>query len=166
MRATNSDKFWGNVPSPRSMVLAALGLMLLAVALPASHAFGIAPPVGMSATMSVKDEAHLRLTKTNGSLLIEEGQATGQIPGKVKASFEVETNVTSDFTIYAHNGSINGHGHGILHPTGVNSSFGGSLKITGGTGRYEHAHGSGGFYGVINRKTYAIIVQTTGKLSY
>ena len=40
------------------------------------------------------------------------------------------------------------------------------MSITRGTGRYVHAHGSGGFYGVLNRKTYALTVQTTGRLSY
>jgi hypothetical protein len=34
-------------------------------------------------------------------------------------------------------------------------SFAGTLTVSRGTGRYAHAHGHGGFYGVINRKTYA-----------
>jgi hypothetical protein len=150
----------------RWIVIAATGLALAAAALSATYAAGIRPAARTSATQNVNDEAHLHLTRTNGSLLIEEGQATGQIPGKVKASFEIESTVTSNFTIYAHGGSLNGRGKGTLHSTGPNSSFGGSLKITGGTGRYKHAHGSGGFYGVINRKTYAATVQTTGKLAY
>ena len=149
----------------RRIAVAATGLALVAATLSATAA-GIRPTARPAATQNVKDEAHLHLTGTNGSLLIEEGQATGQIPGKVKASFEIESTVTSNFTIYAHGGSISGRGKGTLHSTGPNSSFDGSLKITGGTGRYKHAHGSGGFYGVINRKTYAATVQTTGKLSY
>ena len=51
-------------------------------------------------------------------------------------------------------------------PPGSTPASAGSLKVTGGTGRYKHAHGSGGLYGAINRKTDALTVQTTGKLSY
>ncbi len=149
----------------RRIAVAATGLALAATALSATAA-GIRPTARAAATKNVKDEAHLHLTGTNGALLIEEGQATGQIPGKVKASFEIESAVTANFTIYAHGGSLSGRSKGALHSTGPNSSFDGALKITGGTGRYKHAHGSGGFSGVINRKTYAATVQTTGKLSY
>jgi hypothetical protein len=147
------------------IAVAATGLALAAAAL-STTAAGFRPTGHTSATQNVKDEAHLHLTGTNGSLLIEEGQATGQIPGKVKASFEIEASVTSNFWIYTRDGSISGQGKGTLHSTGPNSSFGGSLKITGGSGRYKHAHGSGGFYGLLNRKTYAVTVQTSGKLTY
>ncbi|HXB63709.1 MAG TPA: autotransporter [Solirubrobacteraceae bacterium] len=142
-----------------------LAAILALAALSAAYAADPQPAARSAATQNVKDEAHLHLTHTNGSLLIEEGQATGQIPGKIKASFEIEANVTSSFTIYARGGSLSGRGKGRLHTTGPNSSFGGTLKITGGTGRYKHAHGTGGFYGVINRKTYAVTVQTTGRLA-
>jgi hypothetical protein len=153
-------------PVRRPIMLAVATLVLAAAILSTAYASGTQPAAREAATQNVKDEAHLHLTGTNGSLLIEEGQATGQIPGKVKASFEIESTVTANFTIYAHGGSLSGRGKGTLHSTGPNSSFDGALKITGGTGRYKHAHGSGGFSGTINRKTYAATVQTTGKLSY
>jgi hypothetical protein len=153
--------------APRPWVaVAATGLAVVAAAFSATYAAGLRPTARAAATQNVKDEAHLHLTSTNGSLLIEEGQATGQIPGKVKASFEIEANVTSNFTIYVHGGSLGGRGNGRLHSTGPNSSFGGSLRIIGGSGRYKNAHGSGEFYGLINRKTYAVTIQTSGKLTY
>ncbi len=152
--------------SARRLTVAATGLALAAATLSAAYAAGIRPTARAATTQNVKDEAHLHLTNTNGSLLIEEGQATGQIPGKVKANFEIESAVTANFTIYAHGGTLSGRGKGALHSTGPNSSFAGALKITGGTGRYKHAHGNGGFSGVINRKTYAATVKTTGKLVY
>jgi hypothetical protein len=151
------------------VVAAATGLVLGATTLSAAaHASGLETRLAARTAhvLSVKDEAHLHLTSTNGSLLMEEGPAIGVIPGTVKASFIVATDVTATFTIYAHGGSINGRGTGALHSTGLYSSFGGSLKVTGGTGRYKHAHGNGGLYGVINRKTDALTVQTTGELSY
>lgn len=144
------------------------GLALGATTLSTAYASGLGAPLAARAahTLNVTDEAHLHLAGTNGSLLLEEGPATGAIPGTVRASFIVAANVTATFTIYAHGGSLSGKGTGALHSTGLYSSFGGSLKVTGGTGRYKHAHGNGGLYGAINRKTDELTVQTTGKLSY
>ncbi len=152
-------------------VAVATWLVLGATTLSAAHASWSETPLAARAAraahvVNVKDEAHLHLTATNGSLLLEEGPATGAIPGTVKANFVIAANVTATFTIYAHGGSISGRGTGALHSTGLYSSFGGSLKVTGGTGRYKRAHGSGGLYGAINRKTYALTVQTTGQLTY
>jgi hypothetical protein len=85
----------------------------------------------------------------------------------VKVSFDIGATVTAKFTIYANGGgSINGSGGGALHSTSVYSSFGGSLKVTSGSGRYAHAHGTGTLSGQINRKTYALTVQADGKLYY
>ena len=117
-------------------------------------------------TLNVTDEAHLHLTGAAGEVLEEEGPATGALPGHIKARFAVSTSITSSFVVRTSSGSITGHSSARLHSAGTYSSFGGSLKITGGTGRYKHAHGSGGLYGVVNRRTDAMTVQTTGKLSY
>ena len=40
------------------------------------------------------------------------------------------------------------------------------MTISHGTGRYAHAHGHGGFYGTVDRHNDALVVQTTGQLSY
>jgi hypothetical protein len=151
------------------IVAVATGLVLGAATLSAAYASQSGTPLAARAAhvLNVHDEAHLHLASSNGSLLLEEGPATGAIPGSVKANFMVAANVTATFTIYARGGgSISGRGTGALHSTGLYSTFGGALKVTGGTGRYAHAHGSGGLYGAINRKTYALTVQTTGRLSY
>jgi hypothetical protein len=118
-------------------------------------------------TLNVRDESHMHLVRESGSLLLEEGTATGTLPGTVKVRFDVGATVSASFTIYSRSGgSITGHGMGALHSTGTYATFGGSLAVTGGTGRFRHAHGSGGLYGAINRRTYALTVQTIGKLSY
>jgi hypothetical protein len=117
-------------------------------------------------TLNVTDTAHLRYVRSSGSALLEEGAATGGLPGTVKVSFDVGATVSASFTIYARGGSLVGQGSGKLHGTGVYASFGGSMTVDHGTGRYAHAHGRGGFYGTINRDTYAVVVQTTGALSY
>jgi hypothetical protein len=127
------------------------------------------PPLARAAhTLNVKDEGHLHsVGNPGGPQLIEEGQVSGTITGRVKVSFNIGATISATFTIYANGGgSISGHGSGALHSTGLYSTFGGSLKVTRGVGRYAHAHGNGGLYGAINRKTYALTVQTIGKLYY
>jgi hypothetical protein len=141
----------------------------LSLAIPgAASTVDAAPPVARAAgVLNVRDEGHLHLVRESGSLLLEEGPATGTLPGTVKVRFDVGATITAQFTIYARGGgSISGHGSGALRSTGAYSTFGGTLAVTSGTGRYRHARGSGGLYGAINRKTYALTVQTIGKLSY
>jgi len=117
-------------------------------------------------TLNVTDTAHLHYVKAPGASLLEEGSATGGLPGTVKVRIIVGATVNATFTIYAHGGSITGDGSGTLHGTGLYASFGGTMSVSHGTGRYTHAHGHGGFYGVINRNTDALTVQTTGTLTY
>jgi hypothetical protein len=125
------------------------------------------PVASVAHVLNVKDEGHLHSVRSSGSELVEEGPVSGTITGKVKVSFNIGAVVTAKFTIYANGGgSISGHGGGALHSTSVYSTFGGSLAVTGGSGRYAHAHGSGTLSGAINRKTYALTVQTVGKLYY
>ncbi len=119
-----------------------------------------------SRTLNATDAAHLHLVKSPGSLILEEGPASGALSGTVKARCNVGPTITANFTIYTHSGSISGHGSGKLNTSGAEPSFGGSMTVTSGTGRYAHAHGHGGFYGVLNRKTEALTIQTTGTLSY
>ncbi len=158
--------------SRREGVSIALRLLLVlaiagVVCVPVVYAARRAPDAHSARTLNVTDEAHLHLTTTAGELLEEEGQATGALPGKIRARFEVGATVSGSYTFYPRGGgSITGKGSAHLHSTGLYASFGGTLTISHGTGRYAHVHGSGGLYGVVNRHTDALTVQTTGKLSY
>jgi hypothetical protein len=132
-------------------------------------AAGAAPPIARAArTLTVKDEGHLHLAGApSGSLIVEEGAVAGTLPGTVRVRFNVGATVSAQFTIYARGGgSVSGHGSGSLHSTSLYSTFGGTLSVTSGTGRFKHAHGTGGLYGAIDRKTDALTVQAIGKLSY
>lgn len=128
------------------------------------------PTAHAGRALNVTDTAHLHFVKESGAQLIDEGAATGTLPGTARVSFNVGATVAADFTIFAHGGSIVGHGSGVLHQNKSQSdvyvSFGGTMTVSHGTGRYAHAHGKGGFYGVIDRRTYAVTLQTTGTLSY
>ncbi len=145
--------------------------MLAAAALLGSAAL-LAPPRAAPAARAARllnatDTAHLHMVgEESGSLVAEEGSATGGLPGAVKANFNIGANITASFTIYTRGGSVSGHGSAALHSSGRYASFAGTMSISRGTGRYAHAHGTGGLYGVIDRSTYALTVQTTGRLSY
>ncbi len=125
-------------------------------------------PAVASPTHSVRlrISAHLHYVDARGSYLIEEGQASGPLGGVVKAWLRVAANISGSFTFYPRGGSISGRGVGTLHESGTYASFGGSVTVLNGTGLYAHAHGSGGLYGVYNRETLGVTIQTTGNITY
>jgi hypothetical protein len=118
--------------------------------------------------LNITDTAHLHFVReTASSALIEEGRATGGLPGVVKVVFEVGATVRASFRLSSRHGALIGSGFAKPHSSGGEySSFAGTLTITHGTARYAKAHGRGGFYGTINRGNDAITVQTTGALAY
>jgi hypothetical protein len=162
-----------NRASARAIAIASLAIMLLAAPPTTSSATSPAraqPRAQSASTLAVTDTAHLRFVRESRSQLIDEGTATGTLPGSVRVSFNVDATIAATFTIYAHDGAIIGHGTGTLHQSKNRSdvyvSFAGTMRVAHGTGRYTHAHGSGGFYGVIDRHNYAVTIQTTGDLAY
>jgi hypothetical protein len=124
-------------------------------------------PARVARTLNATDTAHLHYIHSSGAELIETGTAFGTLPGSMQAHVNVGPTISGNFTIDVHGGgSISGHGTATPHGSGVYESFRGSLTVTGGTGHYAHAHGHAGLYGTFDRKTYALVVQTTGQLSY
>lgn len=125
------------------------------------------PPTARAAhALSATDTAKLHYVSAAGSELLEQGKATGTIPGSMRAQVEIGATISGNFTIYTRGGSIKGHGVASPHGGGVYESFAGSVTVTGGTGRFVHAHGKTGLYGTFNRDTYALTIQTTGTLSF
>ncbi len=125
----------------------------------------VAGPVEAHA-LKATDTAHLHYVSASGSLLFEEGRASGTLPGSMRVHFNVGSTLSGSFTIYTRGGSISGHGEATPHGAGVYESFAGRLVVTGGTGRFAHAHGRTGLYGTFDRNNYALTVQTTGTLTY
>jgi hypothetical protein len=156
---------WGPASAVSAVAIIAACAGVGAVASAASHA----PVAHSSRTLDVRDEGHLRFIKGSGSQLIDEGHATGTFPGWVKVRFiyNGEPTVSAQLTIYGKGGTISARGSGQLSsPVSPSPSFRGHMRATGGSGRYAHVHGSGEMYGVFNRRSYGLIVQAVGKLSY
>jgi hypothetical protein len=116
--------------------------------------------------LKATDTAHLHYVSSSGSRLLDEGKATGRLPGNMRVHLDLGTTFTGTFTIYASGGSIQGRGSATPHGSGTYESFAGTLTVTGGTGRYAHARGRGGLYGTFDRDNYALVIKTTGSLTY
>jgi hypothetical protein len=112
--------------------------------------------------------AHLHYVAARGSYLFEEGRASGALAGTVRARVRIAADISGSFTFYSRGGAVRGYGSAKLNESGSYASFGGTLKVIGGTGRYSHARGGGRLYGVYNRRSprLELTIQTTGDLSY
>jgi hypothetical protein len=116
----------------------------------------------------------LHYVRESGSDLVEEGHASGGLPGRVRVRLNIGATIYGSFTIYTSHGSISGTGSAQIHNATRYATFGGSMTVKHGTGRYAHAHGHGGFYGAIDRakcepprrQNCSATVQTTGTLTY
>jgi hypothetical protein len=151
----------------RAMIawLALISVLILLPRIGAAQSDGL-PRAHATRTLSATDHARLHLVKSKGSAIVEEGHAYGGLPGTVKASLRLGATVVANFTIYLKGGSISGRGSGELKGRPGEPSYGGTMTVSHGTGRYAHVRGHGGFYGTLNRSTLAMLIQTTGTLSY
>lgn len=152
----------------RSVTATATAAVLALLMCSATSAVGAAPRAHASHALRTDDTAAVYYiqAKSEGSYLYEEGDAKGTFPGFMKANCDVGATFTATFTIYTHSGEIKGHALALLHGSGRYESFAGTMTATGGTRTYVHAHGRGGFYGVLDRRTYDMTIQTTGTLAY
>lgn len=128
---------------------------------------GLVPAVGAAAaTMHASDKAMLHYVEAVGERVYETGGATGTLPGSMHVHMVFGSTFIGSFTIFTHGGSISGRGRAKPHGEGVYESFAGTLVLTGGTGRYRHAHGTGHLYGTFDRNDYALTIKTAGTLHY
>jgi hypothetical protein len=127
---------------------------------------GLPQPARAARTLDGTDTAHLHLVHQKEAVLYEEGSAGGALPGRMRATLTVGSVFSGTCTISTSHGSITGHGTAAPHGTGRYQSFSGTLTMTKGTGLYRHIHGRTALYGTFDRRTFALVVQTKGSLSY
>jgi hypothetical protein len=140
----------------------------LTTAVTASSVSASGPVASLSRTLNATDTGHLKYIPkdSEGATLVEEGAATGKLPGRMRARLKIEGTFSGSFVLSTVGGTIKGHGTATPSGSGRYESFRGSLVVSGGTGRYAHAHGKAGLYGVYDRNTHGVTVQTTGSISY
>lgn len=155
-----------SAPGWTAMIVALLLGSDILTATSVAHDADGRPTAHAARTLDATDTARLRYKEGSGSLLDEEGSATGTLPGRMRARCNIGATFTASFTIYANGGTIKGHGTATPSGSGRYESFSGLLVVKGGSGRYAHAHGTARLYGTFDRRTLAIVVQTVGKLSY
>jgi hypothetical protein len=135
----------------------------------AAVAATVAPTASAAHILSVRDEGSLRYVTSEASSIIDEGGLRGSLPGRGRVLFVYNgsPNVSAHFTIRTAAGTVSGSAHCRLHnPTSLTPSFRGALTISGGSGRYSHARGSGELFGVFHRRGYSLMVQAVGRMSY
>jgi hypothetical protein len=146
--------------------LLATGACALALTMGAAGASG--STAGAARTISLNDTAHLHRTSSHGFNLYESGNASGTLGGSISLHLDVvSTNrVTAQITVHPSGGSISGSASGSYRNNGSTASFSGTMTITGGSGRYSGAHGSGlSFSGTIQRSNDAVTVHVSGHFS-
>lgn len=161
----NAPAAWSRGLDSRAIALAALTVCLSVIL---SYAPADAKsPARTAHVLSGNDNATLHLVHANGSILYEEGRASGSLPGTVHAWLHIGAYFAGHFVFYIRSGAINGHGSAKSHSGHYPYvSFSGTADITGGTGRYRNAGGRLGFYGVLNRESSTVQMQTRGTLTY
>lgn len=139
----------------------------LAAAPAAAHSHAAGSRIG-GHVVKVKDSAQLHLVHADGNTLVEQGHATGTLPGSVRVTLTLRSHkATSTFTLNARGGTISGSGVGSLKAGKSGwDSFGGSLDVRHGSGRFQHVHGNGGLYGAVYRVDDSMHAQVYGTLRY
>ena len=131
-------------------------------------ALALIPGAGRAAgaELHASDTAKLHYVGAVGEEVYETGSASGAMPGAIHVHMIFASIFSGRFEIYTRHGTIDGHGRAKPHGEGVYESFAGTLAVTGGTGRYRHAHGVARLYGAFDRENYALTVQTAGTLYF
>jgi hypothetical protein len=156
----------GGFPVGSMGLATAAAVVMLGMSIPSAQSAGVVAPARAARSERLTISARLHYVTAKGSYLFEEGSASGVLAGTVKARVRITADISGSFTFYPRGGSLTGRGSGTLHESGTYVSFGGTLQVLDGTGRYVHASGEGDLYGVYDRKTLGLTIQTTGTLSY
>lgn len=121
-------------------------------------------------TLSLKEGASLRKHDSHGFLIKEQGSFKGTLSGPIYIQLKVASKrvVTATIQMYPGGGLLRASASATYSVrTSSRASFVGTLTITGGSGRYSKAHGSGlAFSGTIARSNDAVSVSVSGRMSY
>jgi hypothetical protein len=157
----------------RQLLRRRCGVVIVAVAALGLAAGGVSS--ADPAAHAAKRKAHhlvgtasLHLVRKSGNTLYERGTATGTYPGTVSGRFVTSvTKVTGTVTFHPYSGgSLSLTVVGYPQSAGTVARFAGNLAVSGGTGRFRNALGSGTFTGTANRRSWAISVNANATITY
>jgi hypothetical protein len=113
--------------------------------------------------------SNLRLIGRPGHVLNEKGTFSGSQSGTIAIRFTSVTSTSggATFAAYSSGGAISGQTTTRGHVVGAKVYFTGVMSVTGGSGRYAHAHGRNlEFSGVVDRRTFHANTHMQGSISY
>ncbi len=121
----------------------------------------------ISRVVNFEETGRLHKVSKNGASFVERGPASGTYEGSLTLYLTTTSNGVR-FRLKGKNssGALLGHGAALIKSRGKIGKVSGRADITGGTGRFEGAHGEGlKVTGTFNRETYFMVVTLTGRLS-
>jgi hypothetical protein len=144
-------------------------VLALSAAVGASAAVAQQPPRAKTASRATSLNESLSGTRFGppGHSFIEKGRVTGTLSGSMTAHVETiaSNNGQATITLYLSKGTLSGRAPTHGHVVGPTAYFEGSMTITGGTGSYAHASGSGlRFSGTLDRQNFRVKAQLHGNV--
>lgn len=129
---------------------------------------GAEPTAVAAGTMAFNINSNLRLVGRPGHVLNEQGTFSGSQSGTIAIRFTSVTSTSGEatFTAYPKGGGwVSGRTTTKGRVVGAKVYFGGSMTITGGSGRWAHASGRGlGFSGVVDRRSFHATTHMQGSI--
>jgi hypothetical protein len=115
----------------------------------------------------VHNTTYLHLVGPPGVEIFEEGKCVGTYPGTGKSHLEFSGgHLSGSWSLATHGGIVRGRTQGKV--TGPSARplvrFAGTVRITGGTGKFANASGTLRLTGTLRRSNYAIVEETSGRV--
>ncbi len=112
--------------------------------------------------------ASFHLVRKSGNVLYESGTSTGTYAGSVTGRFVTGiTKVTGTVTFHPYSGgTLSMTAVGYPQSAGTVTRFAGNIAVSGGSGRFRSALGSGTFTGTANRRSWAVTVHADATITY
>jgi hypothetical protein len=138
------------------------------VALAAMAATVCTASAAAGSSRPVREHVDLKLVKKSGASRFEHsGRASGTFTGAVRSKISIAHSVvlSGAVSIKTSGGTVRLKVKGRARSLSLRTKFDGTATISGGTGRYARAKGTGRFTGVVNRKTWHATLDATGSFS-